>query len=51
MSQVIYNGNNNSNEKSIEIKKDDKSKDTYTLEEAIKEASKYIRIILFFALR
>lgn len=37
MAQVIYN--NHPNEKSIEIKKDERPKYTYTLEEAIEEAS------------
>lgn len=43
MSHVITNGNTNSNESTIDIKKDAKPpKYTYTLEEAIEEASKQI---------
>lgn len=40
MTQVIYNGNNNSNDKTIEIKKDEKPNHTYTLEEAVEKARK-----------
>lgn len=41
MAQEIYNNINRSSEKSIiEIKKDEKPKYTYTLEEAVEEASK-----------
>lgn len=42
MAQVIDSVENNFSERSIEMKKDEKPKHTYTLEEAVEEASKHI---------
>lgn len=42
MPQVIYNGHNSSNEKTIEIQRDEKPRDTYTLEEAVDKARKFV---------
>lgn len=44
MAQVHNNIGNNFIVNTIEIQKDEKSKSTYTLEDAIKEASKYSSI-------
>lgn len=40
MDQINNNLDNNFNAKSIEISKEEHSKHTYTLEDAVKEASK-----------